>query len=541
MPILVRELSLSLEESEELLPKKAARRLRIDPEHIRQWAIVRRSLDARRHGRLRFNYNLELALDTTPQKEGRLVNRLRRQDVQVVKLEPSPEFQIGNETLPERPVIVGFGPAGMFAGYLLAEAGYRPLIIERGRDVRNRHRDILVDFYQHGNFHPESNILFGEGGAGTYSDGKLYTRVNDPRIQRILQIFYQHGADPNILIEGKPHIGSDKLPGICRRIRKHIESKGGEVRFASRLDDLQIENAQLIGLVVNGETLPCGPVLLGIGLSARGTFRMLQRRGVSLQAKPWQIGVRIEHPQEMVNHWQYGPHVDHPRLPPAEYHLVAKKAAGQRGDLFSFCMCPGGMILPTNESAGEIAINGASRSSRKNHFANSGLVITMHPEDLGQDTLDNPLAILDFLEAIERRAFEMTSGSYQVPAQRAADFVAGQHSNGRLETSYPFGGQWKELGELLPSMVTQALRSGLAQLNRRLDGFAGSEALLTAPETRASSPIRIARHRETHESISVQNLYPIGEGAGFAGGIISAALDGFRTAEKLMARYGAVT
>jgi hypothetical protein len=537
MPIFIRELSLGLDEPEDLLPQKAARRLRIDPKQILQWAIVRRSLDARRHDRLRFNYNLELALDTSPQNEARIVRKVKRQDVQLIKPEPPPLFQIGNEALPERPVIVGFGPAGMFAGFLLAEAGYRPLIIERGRDVSTRHRDIMVDFYRRGIFHAESNLLFGEGGAGTYSDGKLYTRVKDPRVQRILQIFYQHGANPDILIEGKPHIGSDKLPGICRRLRKRIEARGGEVRFASRLDNLYVENGMLTGLVVNNEKMSCGPVLLGIGLSARDTFRMLQRSGIMLQAKPWQLGVRIEHPQAMVDRWQYGSNAGHCRLTPAEYHLVAKKAAGQRGDLFSFCMCPGGTILPTNESPGEIAVNGASRSKRKNEFANSGLIITMQPEDLGPEAQNDPLLILDFLESLEKRAFELTGGTYQVPAQRASDFLAGRHSDGQLQTSYPLGGQWRQLQELLPPVVNQALENGLAQLDRRLDGFAGPDALLTAPESRASSPIRIARHRDSHESVSAQNLYPIGEGAGFAGGIISAALDGFKTAEKIMARY----
>lgn len=537
MAILVRGLTLELDEPIEQLPLKAARRLRIDAGQIRHWAIVRRSLDARRKDRLRFDYNIELALAETPQKEARLINRLHRQDVTIIDPKQPPKLSPGTVPLPERPVIVGFGPAGMFAGLLLAEMGFRPLILERGRDVSSRHRDIMVDFYRHGKFHPESNLLYGEGGAGTYSDGKLYTRLNDPRIRQILETFYHHGADPKILIDGRPHIGSDKLPGICRRIRLHIEKLGGEVRFESRLDDLAVEKGRLTGLVVNSQKISCGPTLLALGLSARDTFRMLHRRGVQLATKPWQLGVRIEHPQEMVDRWQYGGHVGHCQLPPAEYHLIAKKVAGTGGDMFSFCMCPGGMILPTNESAGLVATNGASRARRGGPFANAGLVVTLRPEDIQVGDPNDPLAILDTIETIERRAFEMTGGTYAVPAQRACDFTAGRLSDGNLQTSYPLGGKWSDLHRLLPADVAQAIARGIAHLDERLPGFGGAEGVIAAPETRASSPLRIVRDRENHVSTTVDGLYPVGEGAGFAGGIISAALDGLMTAEKIITRY----
>jgi uncharacterized protein len=451
----------------------------------------------------------------------------------------------GREPLPGPPVVVGFGPAGMFAGLLLAQYGYRPLILERGADVSTRHRDILVDFYRHRHFHPESNLLFGEGGAGTYSDGKLYTRVNDHRVQEVLATFYHHGANPDILIDSKPHVGSDKLPGICRRIRRHIEELGGEVRFRARLDDLVVTDAastgagkpRLTAVVVDGERIACGPVLMAVGHSARDTLRMLASRGVRFEPKPFQLGVRIEHPQAMVDRWQYGTLCGHARLPPADYRLVARGAAGARGDVFSFCMCPGGEILPTNESPGLISTNGASRSRRGGPLANSGLVLTLHPREVCPGADEDPLLGLAFQEQLERDAFRLTGESYRVPAQRAVDFLQRRASDGTLETSYPFGGAWADIWQVIPGFVAEAIARGIAHLDRRMPGFGGPDALVTAPETRASGPVRMVRDPRTRESVSVEGLFPVGEGAGYAGGIISAAIDGLKTAELLIARH----
>ncbi|MDM8009193.1 MAG: FAD-dependent oxidoreductase [Phycisphaerae bacterium] len=537
MPIAVRGLTLGLDEPEDLLPDRAAKRLRVKREDIRVWALVRRSLDARRHDQLGFVYTVELALSGPPRREAQLVKRLRRADVALIKCEEPPLLEPGSEPLPGRPVVVGFGPSGMFAALLLARHGYRPLVIDRGPDVKTRHRDILVGFYREHRFNPESNLLFGEGGAGTYSDGKLYTRVNDPRIRFILETFYHHGAEPDILIDGRPHIGSDKLPGICRRIRQRIEQLGGEIRFAARLDDVVMRDGALSAVVVNGETIACGPVILAVGHSARDTLRMLGRRGVTFEPKPFQLGVRIEHPQAMVDRWQYGPHCGHHRLPPAEYHLIAKGAAGLRGDMFSFCMCPGGIILPTNESPGEISTNGASRSRRNSPLANSGLVVTIDPREAHAPVQTDPLAAFDFLEQIERTAFEITGQSYKLPAQRACDFIQGRPSDGKLETSYPLGGQWSDLRRILPEWVAQSIARGIEQLGRRLPGFGGAEALVAAPESRASGPIRMIRDPQTRESVSTKNLYPVGEGAGYAGGIISAAVDGLKSAETIISRF----
>ena len=537
MPIAIRGLTLELHEPEELLLKRAAARLRVPAGDIRQWAIVRRTLDARRKDRLCFSYNLELTLGTSLRKEEAVVRGRHRPDVAILARQEVPDIEPGNQPLPERPVIVGFGPSGMFAALMLASFGYNPLVIDRGAEVSTRHRDIMLDFYRKGVFHPESNLLFGEGGAGTYSDGKLYTRLKDPRVQTVLEVFYQHGASPDILIDGKPHIGSDRLPNICRRIRQRIIELGGEVRFGARLDDVVIDEGRLTHLLVNNERIPCGPVILAVGHSARDTLRMLARRGVRFESKPFQMGVRIEHSQEMVDRWQYGPSAGHDRLPPADYQLVAKGAAGERGDVFSFCMCPGGEILPTNESPNTISTNGASRSRRNGPKANAGLVLTIHPHEVHPAAATDPMAAFDFLETIERAAFEMTGRTYRVPTQRACDLLTGQESDGKLDISYPLGGQWTDLRKLLPAPIIEPIARAIEQLDGRLAGFGGPDALVAAPESRASGPVRLTRDPNTRAAASTPNLYPVGEGAGYAGGIVSAAVDGLKTAEQLIATY----
>jgi uncharacterized FAD-dependent dehydrogenase len=536
MALLVRNLPLSLDESEDELRLKAARRLRVAPADIVQCTIVRRAIDARHGDRIAFIYNVELALAGGVKDEHRVLRRLGRADVADLPKTPRTTLENGDELLAHRPIIIGFGPAGMFAALWLARHGLKPLVLERGQGVKIRHRDILQRFYRRHDFDPESNLLFGEGGAGAYSDGKLYTRVNDPRMRDILQTFVDHGGKPDILIDSRPHLGSDWIPTLCRRIRKTIESLGGEVRFGARVDEIAIEEARVRSIRIGNESLTPGPLLLGIGHSAHDTIRSLIAAGVTVVAKPFQIGVRVEHPQSLVDRWQYDAACGHRRLPPAEYHLVAKGAAADRGDVYSFCMCPGGVILPTNESAGIIATNGASAVSRGGKFANSGLVLTVPTEEVGND----PLVGLDFIHKWERSAFELTGGTYQVPAQRATDFLADRASDGQLDTSYPLGGKWTHIREILPAFATEAIKRALVDLDRRLNGFAGSDALVTGPETRASAPVRILRDTATRESVSTAGLYPIGEGAGYAGGIMSAAADGIATAELLIRKYAPI-
>jgi len=545
MPFVLRNINLELDEPEENLLNHVAQRLRVPPTAIRSYSIVHRSLDARRKD-LRFNYQLEVALNESPKAERAHLRRLRPNQADWIETPAATEPPIGHEPMPNRPIVIGFGPGGMFAALQFAEHGYRPLILERGRDVRRRHRDIMHRFYRLHEFDETCNLLFGEGGAGTYSDGKLYTRIHDPLCRQVLEAFYRHGADPNILIDARPHIGSDRLPTICTRIRERIESLGGEVRFECHVDDIRVTDGRLTALQIAGdggrsdEWLDAGPTILAIGHSARDTIRMLHRHGVRLVSKPFQIGVRIEHPQSLVDLWQYGQAAGHARLEPAEYQLVAKGAASERGDVFSFCMCPGGVILPTNESAGLIATNGASKSQRSSPFANSGLVMTLDPNALGGDgATDAEVALngMAYQERWERLAFATTGGTYQVPAQRAIDFVNSRGSDGALETSYPLGGQWTDIAGIIPNSLSDALRRALPMLEACFPGYAGREALITAPETRASAPFRILRDSTTRESVSVADLYPVGEGAGYAGGIISAAVDGLKSAAAIMARF----
>jgi len=532
MALRMSNIRLRPDEPEDQIIIRAARRLRVPPGAIRSYAIVRRSLDARDRDDPHYTYTLELALDHERTERGCL-RRLHHRNVERIQPRSPDPPQPGVQPLAHQPVVVGFGPAGMFAALRLAEFGYPPIVLERGRNVRRRHRDVLRDFFCERRFDPQSNLLFGEGGAGAYSDGKVYTRLSAPHVRDILATLVRFGADPRIFTDGRPHIGSDRLPTICRRIREHIQRLGAEVRFESCVDDFDIHDGVLRALRVGDRFIPVGPVLLGVGHSARDTIRRLIQRGVRVDAKPFQCGVRVEHPQAAVDRWQYGDRCTRLNLPPADYHVVARGAAGDAGDLFSFCMCPGGMILPTNESPGLICTNGASRSSRGGPYANSGLVVSIDPARFNHD----PLAALRFQENLEHRAFIVGGSDYTVPAQRCEDFLAGRTSGGALTTSYPFGGRWTRMDDLLPDDLIVALRRGLEIIDRKWRGYAGPDGLITAPETRASAPVRITRDRDTRQSVNTANLHPIGEGAGYAGGIVSAAIDGLRTADTIIRTY----
>ena len=524
----VANIRLELDEPEQVLPEKLADRLGLARDGIARYRILRKSLDARRHDDLHFVYAAEVDIPGD-------VASMRKAGVEIEPYVPEgfdwPEP--GREPLEHRPVVVGAGPAGLFAGLLLAKDGYRPLILERGRDVKERVADVRA-FDGGGLLNPESNYLFGEGGAGTFSDGKLTSRNTGPDIQRVLEILADCHGKPSIVYEAKPHLGSNRLPLIVRTLRRKFEEMGGEVRFSCRVEDLEIVDGRIRGLMTSSGHVPADVVVLAIGHSARDTYGMLLRRGIPLEPKAFQLGVRIEQPQENVNVARHGTFSDHPALGAAEYNLNVR--AGSR-DLFTFCMCPGGIVMPSVSEPGYFGTNGMSHSRRDTPFANSGLVVTVGPDDLSGR---HPLAGVHFQQKAERLAYLAGGRTYKAPVQWARDFRAGRASRGKLPSSYERGTIATGLDLILPPMVCEALDRGLSVMDRKMRGAFLRDAVLTGPESRGSSPVRIPRDDLTRESPAVSGLYPCGEGAGYAGGIVSAAVDGLRTARAIVSRKAAL-
>jgi uncharacterized FAD-dependent dehydrogenase len=537
MSIRVSNLRLPVEEPEVALPDHLARALGIPASELTRWRIVRKALDLRDKRQLRFVYNFEVNLQGN---EGTVVARAH--GAEQVELHHEPPFSMpepGSTPLPHRPIVVGSGPGGLVCGYFLAQLGYKPIVLERGTKVNDRIRSVHA-FDHGGPFHPESNYLFGEGGAGTFSDGKLTCRGAGPDVLRVLELFAeckgQQPGKPSILYYHRPHLGSNRLPAVVKAIRQKIEDFGGEVRFLTRVEDVQITDGQLSGVNTSSGFIPASVVVLAIGHSARDTYRMLAARGVPMAPKPFQFGVRIEHRQDVVNAVQFGPRHAHYEelLGNADYSLVA---SGEH-DLFTFCMCAGGYIIPSVSQEGYFCTNGMSLSKRDSPFANSGLVVTVPVEAFeGTDVL----AGVRLQEKYESTAFTLGGRSdYRAPAQRAKDFVAGRASPSVPETSYPRGVAPCDLRAVLPPLVAEAVQHGLPQMDRRWHGRFLPEAVLTGPEARGSSPVRIDRTADTRESPGVPGLYPVGEGAGYAGGIVSAAVDGLRTARAIVAKYSRV-
>lgn len=436
----------------------------------------------------------------------------------------------------KRVVIVGAGPAGYFAALSLLEHGITPVVLDRGKDVNERRKDIRK-LYTEGLVNPDSNYCFGEGGAGTYSDGKLYTRSSKRgNVGRILDLFVAHGASPDIRIDAHAHIGSNKLPGIVRNLRQAILDAGGEVHFNTRVTDLLLDNGVATGVrLADGEIVSGEAVILATGHSARDIYRMLVAREVPVEAKPFALGVRIEHPQPLIDRIFYHHSPRHPNLPAASYRLTAQVEG--RG-VFSFCMCPGGYVVPASTAPGELVLNGMSMAERNAEFANSGLVVELRLEDI-PGVQDDPLAGLVFQAAVEQAMFRAGDGVTQkAPAQRATDFLQGRISSNIGRTSYVPGAYAAPLHELLPEDVARRLGQGLVALGRKNKGYDSEEALLLGVESRTSSPVRIPRDRETMAHPAVPGLYPCGEGAGYAGGIVSAAMDGERVAHAVAAKLG---
>ena len=519
--IRLRDIQLPPEHNAHQLQFEAAQMLHISNSKIRSLRIIRRSVDARKKPDVKIIYTVDVTVDGN---EKRVLKQsgCKRASIAPVSFYKAPK----NCAPPEkRPVVVGFGPAGMFAALILALAGWKPLVLERGEDAVSRHEKVQK-FFETGELDPRSNVQFGEGGAGTFSDGKLNTGVNNPRIGWILEQFVKAGAREDILYDAKPHVGTDVLLEVVQNIRRRILSLGGEVRFNTQVTGLCTEDNKLVGLKTgSGEIIPCDTAVLAIGHSARDTFEMLDGMGIPMEPKPFAMGVRIEHKQTTVDESQYG--TVNPVLPPADYKLVQHL---DNETVYTFCMCPGGYVVAAASEEGRVVTNGMSYADRDGENANAALLVTLNPADF---PYEGNLGGMYWQRQIEEQAYNV-SGSYRAPAQKVGDFLAGRPSTGagEVKPTYRPGVTWCDLREVLPEKITGAIAEALPQLDGRLKGYAAADAVMTAPETRSSSPVRILRD-ETRQS-SLRGLYPTGEGAGYAGGIMSAAIDGIMTAEAIL-------
>lgn len=530
-PVMLRitELKLPLDHPDEALREAIVQRLGISDDQLLDFTLFKRSYDARKKNtELLFIYTIDL----TASDEAALLQKFADDH----NIGPAPDVSykpVGQAPaeLAERPIVVGFGPCGIFAGLLLAQMGFKPIILERGKEVRQRTKDTW-GLWRKSVLNPESNVQFGEGGAGTFSDGKLYSQIKDPKHhgRKVLHEFVKAGAPDEILYVNKPHIGTFRLTGMVENMRQQIEALGGEVRFEQKVTDLISEGEQLTGVVLeSGEQLHSRHVVLALGHSARDTFRMLHARGVFMEAKPFSIGFRIEHPQTLIDQARLGKYAGHPKLGAADYKLVYHAKNGR--SVYSFCMCPGGTVVAATSEPERVVTNGMSQYSRNERNANSGIVVGITPE---QDYPGGPLAGIELQERLESLAYELGGSNYQAPAQLVGDFVAGKPSTalGSVEPSYKPGVSLGDLALSLPAFAIEAIREALPAFDRQIKGYNLPDAVLTGIETRTSSPLRITRDA-TLQSLNLKGLFPAGEGAGYAGGILSAGVDGIRIAEAV--------
>ncbi|MGL4912448.1 MAG: NAD(P)/FAD-dependent oxidoreductase [Romboutsia sp.] len=527
--IRVSNLKLGINEDIDLIKNMLIKKLKIKEKDLVKYHIYKESIDARKRGKIDFVYTVDVEL-----KNEENVLKANIKDAVKVKETRYIGVEVGREKLNNRPVIIGSGPAGLFAALLLAQKGYNPLLLERGLDVDNRTNDIN-DFWNNRKFKSNSNVQFGEGGAGTFSDGKLTTRIKDIRCRKVLEELVNFGSPDEILYSHKPHVGTDILKGVVKNIRNEIIRLGGEVKFDAKVTDVIVENNEIKAVIVNDtETIDSETVILAIGHSARDTYKMLNKRGVRIIQKPFAIGARIEHPQELINKSQYKEFYNHPRLGAADYRLIEHTSNDRTA--YTFCMCPGGSVIASASDEFEVVTNGMSEHARDKANANSAFLVNVLPEDFGSN---DPLAGVYFQEKYERLAYDLGGKNYNAPAQLVGDFLNDKVSTslGSVEPSYKPGIEFIDLRECLPEFVTSTMKEALHSLDKKLNGFAMHDAVLTGVETRSSAPIRIVRDEETLESINTKNLYPCGEGAGYAGGIVTAAVDGIKCAEKIIMKY----
>lgn len=518
---------LSLGEGEGILKEKAALILGIREESISSLRVIRKSIDARRR-KPRFVYSVDVSVPDgikLPVKEGRDIN------IEVLIEKTQPLRHPARIQSSKRPILIGCGPAGLFAALTMAGRGIPPLLLERGKRISERITDVHA-FWEKGILNAESHVHFGEGGAGTFSDGKLTSRVKNPYTEWVKKSFVDAGAPPEILTDAKPHIGTDRLREVVVNLRKKLMELGCEVRFESKVTDFLIHRGSVEGVIVNGkEEIKTDHLILAIGQSTEDTYVKLCEHGVRLEPKPFAIGLRVEHPQSMINAVQYGKWHGHPDLPPADYFLTAKLTDMNRS-VYSFCMCPGGSVIGCSSEEGGVVTNGMSRYLRGSPYANSAVVVAVHIEDF-KDMAAHPLCGLVFRRHWEERAFVLGGENYHAPAQRLSDFLQDKVGDLPGATSFLPGVKSVSLRETLPGFAIDALKRGIIQFDQKMCGFITEEATLIGVETRTSSPVRIVRGLDG-QSVNVGGLYPCGEGAGYAGGIISSALDGIRAAEKVM-------